>query len=172
MKSKENINAVCYARFSSDNQRNESIDAQIRAIKKYALEKNINIIDFYIDRCKTGTNDDRPEFIRMIKDSEKGIFDYVLVHKLDRFSRNRYDSAIYRKKLKDNNISLISVMENLDGSPESILLESLIEGVNEYYSENLSREIKKGLNENALKCLHNGGTPPFGFDVFEKKICN
>ncbi len=101
----------------------------------------------------------------MIEDSAKGIFDVVIVHKLDRFSRDKYDSARYKRKLKQNGIRLFSVTENLDGSPESIILESVIEGMAEYYSKNLAREVMKGMRENALKCQHTGGKPPLGYDV-------
>ena len=105
----------------------------------------------------------------MIKDSELGLFDTLIVHKLDRFSRNRYDSAFYKKKLKDNNVRLISVLEHLDNSPESIILESVLEGMAEYYSVNLSREVMKGMKETALQCKHNGGLPPLGYEVAQDK---
>ncbi len=159
------MNAVIYARYSSDNQRSESIDAQIRAIEKYAKENGYKVIYTYIDEAKSARSDNRPAFQKMIKDSEKGSFQFIIVHKLDRFSRDRYDSAFYKRKLKNNNVKLISVTENLNSTPESILLESLLEGLSEYYSVNLAREVMKGLEENARKCKHTGGKPPFGFDV-------
>lgn len=158
---------VIYARYSSDNQRDESIDAQIRAIEEYAKANDIIIIKVYADEARSATTDDRPEFLEMVSDSSRGFFDCVLVHKLDRFARNRYDSAIYKKKLADNGVRIISVLENLDDSPESIILESVLEGMNEYYSANLAREVRKGMNENALQCKHNGGLPPLGYDVSE-----
>lgn len=161
--------AVIYARFSSNNQREESIDAQIRASKEFAERDGFDIVAIYADKAKSGTTDKRPEFLRMIKDCEKGMFDYVIVHKLDRFSRNKYDSAVYKRKLKQFGIRLISVMERLDDSPESVILESVLEGFAEYYSKNLARETMKGLKENGYKCLHNGGTPPLGYDVNEEK---
>ena len=161
--------AVIYARFSSDNQREESIDAQVRAIEEYAERNNIIITNCYIDEAKSATTDNRPAFQQMINESERKNFDYVIVHKLDRFSRDRYDSAIYKRKLKLNGISVLSVLENLDNSPESIILESVLEGMNEYYSKNLAREVKKGMKENALNCKWNGGTPPLGYDLDENK---
>ena len=157
--------AVIYARFSSDMQREESIDAQVRAITEYAKNKNINIIKIYADEAKSATTDDRPQFLQMIEDSKNCLFDIIIVHKLDRFSRNRYDSAIYKRKLQLNGIRLISVLENLDDSPESIILESVLEGMNEYYSANLAREVMKGQKENAYNCKHNGGMPPLGYKV-------
>lgn len=161
------MNAVIYARYSSDNQSEESIQAQLRACREYAERNNINIVHEYCDRAQSARSDRRVEFQKMIADSKKKGFSAVIVHKLDRFSRDRYDHAIYRKKLRDNGVALISVLENLDDSPESIILESVLEGVSEYYSKNLARETRKGLKEIALKAKFTGGCPPFGFDVDE-----
>ena len=169
MKGDENMKAAIYARYSSDNQREESIEAQIRAINEFAKRENIQIVKTYTDEARSATTDDRPQFLKMIKESELGLFDTLIVHKLDRFSRNRYDSAFYKKKLKDNNVTLVSVLEHLDNSPESIILESVLEGMAEYYSVNLSREVMKGMKETALQCKHNGGLPPLGYDVAPDK---
>ena len=158
-----------YARFSSDNQREESIDAQIRAINEYCTYNKYTVIKIYTDEAKSATTDDRPQFQQMIKDSSTGMFDMVIVHKLDRFSRDRYDSAFYKRELKKNKVRLISVLENLDDSPESIILESVLEGMAEYYSANLSREVMKGMKETAYQCKHTGGIPPLGFDVDQNK---
>ena len=159
------MKGVIYARFSSDNQRDESIDAQVRACEEYAKRNDIQVVKVYADRAKSATSDKRPEFQQMITDSGEALFDCLLIHKLDRFSRDKYDSAKYKRRLKQNGIKLISITENLDGSPESIILESLLEGMAEYYSKNLAREVMKGMKENALKCLHTGGRPPLGYDV-------
>ena len=169
MNTKQGLRAVLYARFSSDLQRSESIDAQIRAMKKYCEQNRMIVIDTYVDEAKSATSDKRPSFQRMIEDSKKHIFDVVLVHKLDRFSRNRYDSAMYKRTLKINGVKVFSVLENLDDTPESIMLESLLEGMSEYYSKNLAREVMKGLKENALQCKHTGGQPPLGYYVNEDK---
>ena len=157
--------AVIYARFSSHNQRDESIDAQERACRDYAKRKGLNVIDLYADRAKSGTNAERDEFQRMIKDSAEGNFRYLIVHKLDRFSRDKYDAVIYKRRLKANGVIILSVTENLDDSPESIMLESVIEGMAQYYSKNLAREVKKGQIETALQHTHLGGTPPLGFNT-------
>ena len=157
--------AVIYARYSSDNQREESIDAQIRAIKEYIARNNYILVDVYPDEAKSATTDERPQFLKMIEDAKKGHFKYVIVHKLDRFARNRYDSAYYRKKLKDAGVRLLSVLEYLDDSPESVILESVLEGMAEYFSRNLSREVMKGLKETAMQGKHAGGLPPIGYDV-------
>lgn len=156
---------VAYARFSSDNQREESIDAQLRAIRSYCDQKGYVLLDTYVDEARSATTDDRPSFQRMVRDAATGNFSAVIVHKLDRFSRNRYDSAIYKKQLRDHGVRVESVLEHLDDSPESVILESLLEGMSEYYSKNLAREVRKGQNENALKCRHNGGVPLYGYSV-------
>ncbi len=161
------IKAAAYARFSSENQRDESIDAQLRAIRKYAKTNNIEIVREYIDRAKTGTNADRESFQSMLSDSQYGIFELVIVHKLDRFARNRYDSAVSKAKLKSNGVRVVSVLEHFDDSPESIITEGLLEAMSEYYSANLSREVMKGMKENALSCKHTGGKPPLGYKVGE-----
>ena len=157
--------AVLYARFSSDNQRTESIDAQLRAMHAYCKQHQIAVISTYVDEAKSATTDRRPAFQQMISDSASHTFNILLVHKLDRFARNRYDSAIYKRELKKNGVTVYSVLENLDDSPESIIMESVLEGMSEYYSQNLAREVMKGLKETALQCKHTGGKPPIGYDV-------
>lgn len=159
------MNLVAYARYSSDNQREESITAQLRAIHKWAEDNGHTIEKEYIDEALSAKTDKRPNFLQMIEDSKISDWDGVVVHKLDRFSRNRYNSAVYKKILKSTGKRLYSVLERLDDSPESIIMESLLEGMNEYYSANLAREVKKGLKENALVCKHNGGIPPLGYGV-------
>ncbi len=161
--------AVAYVRYSSDNQREESIEAQLRSIREYCEKNGIHLVRIYTDEAKSATIDNRPGFLQMINDSRLGGFDLVIVHKLDRFARNRYDSAFYRRELKKNNVRLISVTENLDDSPESIILESVLEGMAEYYSRNLAREVMKGMKETAYQCKHTGGTPPLGYDIDDNK---
>lgn len=159
------IRAVAYPRYSSDNQREESITAQLRAIEEYCQRKGYALVNTYPDEEKTATNDRRPNFQRMIADSAKRLFDVVVVHKLDRFARNRYDSAHYKRILKKNGVRVESVLEQLDSSPESVVLESVLEGMAEYYSLNLAREARKGLLENAMQGIHTGGRPPYGLKI-------
>jgi site-specific DNA recombinase len=151
------ISGAIYARYSSDNQREESIDAQVFEIKEYACTNGISTVKIYTDEARSATTDNRPGFLQMIDDAKKGLFDVLLIHKLDRFARNRYDSAFYKRELKKAKVKLISVTERLDDSPESVILESILEGMAEYYSKNLAREAMKGLKENARSCKHNGG---------------
>lgn len=164
------VTAVAYARYSSDGQRDESIDAQVRAIKSFAEREGYALIHVYADRGISGTSDNREEFQRMIEDAKNGDFQVVIVHKLDRFARNRSDSAIYRNVLEKYGVRLVSVLDNFDDSPESIILQSVIEGYNEYYSKNLAREVMKGLKENALASKFNGGVPPLGYDINKETL--
>lgn len=137
-KKQENKVAVIYARYSSERQNEQSIEWQLRVINQFAEKEGYTIIDTYIDRAMTGKNDDRPSFQKMISDSSNKAFQYVLVYKLDRFSRNRYDSAVYKKKLRDNGIKVVSSTENISDSPEGIILESILDGYSEYYSKELA----------------------------------
>ena len=157
--------AVIYARYSSDNQREESIEGQIRECTEYAVRNDITILSSYVDRALSARTADRPEFQRMIADSEKRLFDVVLVWKLDRFSRDRYDSAHYKHILKKNGVRVISARENISEGPEGIILESMLEGYAEYYSAELSEKIQRGQKENALKCRSNGGNIPLGYKI-------
>ena len=134
------MRGVIYARYSSDAQREESIDAQIRENKAYAERHGIEIVGTYIDRALSAKTDNRPEFQRMIKDSVKKGFDVVIVWKLDRFSRNRFDAANYKNQLRKNGVKLLSATENISEGPEGILFESIIEGFAEYFSRSTSFE--------------------------------
>ena len=159
------MKAVIYARYSSDNQREESIEGQIRECTAYCERNGITVLGSYIDRAMSARTDKRPDFQRMILDSAKGLFDTVVVWKLDRFARNRYDSAHYKAQLKKNGIKVLSAMENISGGSEGILVEALLEGMAEYYSAQLSENVNRGHTENALKCMYNGGTPTFGYTI-------
>lgn len=161
--------AVAYARFSSSNQREESIDAQLRAIREYCEKENIDLIKTFKDEAMTGKTDDRADFQNMIRQLLKGNLsvDYVLVHKFNRFARNKYDSALYKKKLRDVDIKVISVSQKIDDTPEGELLEGFLETIDQYYSANLAVEVRKGLRENALKGKHAGGQVLFGYSLDE-----
>ena len=162
--------AVIYARYSSDNQTEQSIEGQLRVCEQYAKNNDILILKTYIDRAMTGTNDNRPDFQQMIKDSASKEWQNIIVYKLDRFSRNKYETAKYKKVLKDNGVKLISAMENIPDTPEGIILESLLEGMAEYYSAELSQKVKRGMNETRLKGNFTGGNLIYGYKVENHKI--
>ena len=159
------MTAVIYARYSSDNQREESIEGQIRECTTYAEKNGITIVKHYIDRAISAKTDNRPEFQQMIKDSDKKLFDIVLVWKLDRFARNRYDSARYKTQLKKNGVKLMSATEIISEGPEGIILESVLEGYAEYYSADLAEKVVRGQTENILKGRCNGGRGTFGYTL-------
>lgn len=158
---------VEYLRYSSDRQTEQSIEGQKRVCDEFAKRNDILIVHTYIDRAMTGTNDNREDFQRMLKDSDKKEWDVVLVYKLDRFSRNKYEMAIHRKRLKDNGVKIVSAMENIPDSPEGILLESLLEGMNQYYSEELSQKTKRGMHETRLKGHFIGGNINYGYSLVD-----
>ncbi len=154
--------AVIYARYSSHNQRDVSIEQQVNACRKYAEENDLEVIRVYDDHAMTGTNDNRPEFQHMIRDSASGAFSYVIVYTLDRFSRDRYDSVIYKRKLKENGVKVLSAMENISDNPTGVIMESVLEGFAEYYSRELAQKIRRGIVNNAEKCMVIGPLP-FGY---------
>lgn len=164
------MTGVIYARYSSDNQREESIEGQIRENMAYAKKHGIDIIETYIDRAFSAKTDNRPEFQRMIRDSAKKTFDVVIVWKLDRFSRNRYDSAKYKAVLRKNDVRVMSATESIAEGPEGIILEAMLEGMAEYYSADLAEKVSRGMTENALKCKFNGGaSAPYGYIIDAEK---
>ncbi len=159
------MKAVIYARYSSDNQREASIEGQIRECTAFAEKNGITVLRHYIDRAISAKTDNRPEFQNMIIDSNKKLFDMIIVWKLDRFARNRYDSARYKAQLKKNGVKVVSATEVISDGAEGIILESMLEGFAEYYSVDLSEKVVRGMTDNALKCMFNGGTLPMGYVI-------
>ena len=159
------MNVVIYARFSSHSQTEQSIEGQLKVCYEYAESNHYTVVGEYIDRAISGTTDNRAEFQRMISDSDKHTFEGVLVYQLDRFARNRYDSAINKAKLKKNGVRVLSAKENIADDASGILVEGVLESMAEYYSAELSEKVIRGHTENALKCKYNGGTPTFGYVI-------
>lgn len=150
-------NAVIYARYSSAGQREESIEDQVRVCRQAAERDGAEVLRVYHDDATTGrTADGRAAFLRMVADARRGAFSAVYVYKLDRFARNRYDSAVYKAKLRRFGVELRSATEAVGDGPESILLESMLEGLAEYYSVALAENVRRGQLGNAMKCKHNG----------------
>lgn len=159
--------AVIYARFSSQRQNETSIEAQLEECYNYCRENKYEVVGEYIDKAISAKTDDRPEFLRMIADSSKEIFEAIVVYQLDRFARNKYDSAIYKRQLKQKGVKVYSAKEQISDGPEGILIESVLEGMAEYYSAELSQKVKRNLKQNAERGWFNGGYPPFGYKVVE-----
>ena len=169
-KKESSTRAVIYARYSSHNQTEQSIEGQLHDAYAWAERNGISVIGEYIDRALSGTKDNRPDFQRMIRDAEKRQFSLVIVWKLDRFARNRYDSAIYKARLKKSGVRVVSVMENLTDGPEGIILEGLLESMAEYYSANLSENVRRGIRENLAKGWYTGGPCPLGYRVENHRL--
>lgn len=161
------MDIVVYARYSSHGQNEQSIEGQLKECREYASRNNYNIIGEYIDRAKTGTKDDREQFLKMIEDSKKKRFKGVLVYQLDRFARNKYDSAIYKRQLKERGVRVLSAKENITDDPAGMMLETLLEGMAEYYSMELSQKVKRGKKINSEHNYFSGGTITFGYKTKE-----
>ena len=154
--------AVIYARYSSHSQRDVSIDQQVKAITEYAAQRKLTVVQVYADRAISGTTDNRPEFKRMIEDAKAEAWQYVIVYSLDRFSRDRFDAITYKQILKSHGIRVLSAMENISEEPTGVILESVLEGLAQYYSMELSQKIRRGLNDNASKSMV-AASIPFGY---------
>ena len=157
------MNAVIYARYSSHRQDEQSIEGQLHVCHDYAKRNGYTVVGEYIDRAISGRTDDRPEFQRMIADAKKKAFQFIIVYRLDRFTRNRYDSAIYKYKLKQYGVKLLSAMEQIGDNPESVILEAVLEASAEYYSLELAQKVRRGRIESASKGKFVGGGIPIGY---------
>lgn len=164
------IYAATYCRYSSHGQTEQSIEGQLRDNYDFAQREGYTIVAEYIDRARTGRSDNRDDFQRMIADAAKRGFSVVIVWKLDRFARNRYDSAIYKAKLKKYGVRVVSAKENLSDTPEGIILEGMLESMAEYYSANLSVNVKRGMRETIAKGRWYGGALPYGYKSVDGKL--
>lgn len=161
--------AVIYARFSSDSQHEASIDAQKRFTSIFAAQNNYEIVNCYCDRAKSGKSMNRPAFQQMMEDSKTGQFQAIIVHKLDRFSRNTVDTLSAIEELKDRGVEVISAYERIENTPMGELMLKIISGMSEYYIRNLANEVLKGQKENAYKCKANGGIGCLGYNIVNQK---
>lgn len=160
--SKDKI-AVVYARYSSHRQGEQSIEGQIAEAYKYANVHGYKIIHEYIDRAMTGRNDDREQFQKMLADTAKKQFDTIILWKIDRFGRNREEIAFNKYRCKKNGVKIVRVAESVPDSPEGVILDSVLEGMAEYYSLQLSQNILRGQRASAEKCQSTGGNRPLGY---------
>ena len=154
----ERKDVVLYLRYSSSKQNETSIIAQRLECEKYCERNNFNIVGEYVDEAKTGKTDLRNDFQRMIEDSSKKLFQGIVVYQLDRFARNRYDSAIYKSKLKKDGIKVYSAKENISDDASGILVESVLEGMAEYYSAELAQKVNRNMRLNAMNGYFNRWT--------------
>lgn len=150
-------NGVIYARFSSQSQNEQSIEAQVRICKEFAEGKDINIVNIYSDKARTGTNDARPAFQRMIADAKSGAFQYIIVYMFDRFARNRRDSIMYKEMLKEEGIKVLSALEPIAEDEGGEFYEMFLEWNAEKYSKRLSKRVRDGLDISAANGSYCGG---------------
>ena len=158
-------NAVVYARYSSHRQGEQSIEGQLAEAYKYAALHGLRIIHEYIDRAMTGRNDNREQFQAMLRDTEKGMFDTIILWKVDRFGRNREEIALNKHRCRENGVDVVYVAEYIPSSAEGVILDSVLEGMAEYYSLQLSQNILRGQRASAEKCQCTGGNRPLGYSV-------
>ncbi len=164
------MKVALYARVSSDKQDVDlSISAQLKALREYVARNGHQVVREFVDEAETGRTTMRPAFREMVSLARRPVkpFETILVWKLNRFARSRSDSIIYKKLLRDRGIKLISINEPLEDNPSGHLLEGMIETIDEFYSENLGEDIKRGMRENAERGFFNGSRPPYGFHKVE-----
>ena len=166
---KQGLRAVIYARYSSSSQTEQSIEGQLRDCYKIVEDMGFTVVKEYIDRALTGKNDERPQFRKMIHDSAFGTFDVVITWKMDRFARNRTDSALYKKILKDNGVKVIYAAEKIPEGNEGVILESVLEGLAEYFSLDLAQKTIRGKKESIRKGKHVGGAVLYGYKLDTSK---
>lgn len=161
-----NNSAVIYARFSSHGQNEQSIEAQVRICKEFAESKGLKVINIYTDKARTGTNDARPGFQRMITDSKSGAFRYIIVYMFDRFARNRHDSIVYKEMLREKyNVRVLSALEPIAEDEGGEFYEMFLEWNAEKYSKRLSKRVKDGLDTSVANGTFCGGTLIYGYKI-------
>ena len=160
---------AAYARHSSRNQREESIEGQVKVIKAWADKNGYTITREYIDRMRTGTNDKRTQLQKILEDSKKGLFGYVIVYALDRFGRNLKQSIDNEYKLQKNNVVLLSATEEFKDNPAGRLHRNMLLSFAQYYSDELSEKIKRGISISIEKRKSIGSSVPLGYSLTDDK---
>lgn len=150
---------VIYARYSSHNQREESIEQQIEECQAFAAQNDIRIIDIYADKAVSGRSDNRASFQRMMRDAERKHFDVVIAYKSNRIARNMFNALSYENRLATHNIETLYAKEEFGNTAAGRFALRTMMNVNQFYSENMSEDIKRGMRDNAEKCLVNGSLP-------------
>lgn len=161
--------AAIYARFSSHNQREVSIDDQVAECGEAAARDGYEVCAVYADRAVSGTTDRRPEFLRMVGDARSAEWSRVYVWKVDRFGRDRYDIVVYKRRLRKLGVEVVSACEPVPDGPSGVLLESVLEGAAEYYSRNLSENVMRGLHSRA-RGGHPCGERRYGWSIAGARI--
>ena len=155
-------NAVIYARYSSHNQRDVSIEQQYAACESFAAHEGYTVVDHYADRAVSGKTDNRPAFQRMMRDAHKGGFDYVIAWKSNRMGRNMMQAMVNESKLADLGIRCLYVEEDFDDTAAGRFALRNMMNVNQFYIENMAEDVRRGMLDNASKCMVNN-KPPLGY---------
>lgn len=145
--------AVIYARYSSHNQRDFSIEQQIEACRKYAASLSLKVTLTYEDRAISGRTDNRPAFQRMMRDAENGKFQYVLAWKSNRMGRNMMQAMVNEARLVDCGVKVFYAEEDFDDNAAGRFALRSMMNVNQFYIENMAEDVKRGLYDNAKKGL-------------------
>ena len=160
-----------YPRFSSHGQNEQSIEGQIRICREFAESQGYNIINVYPEKARTGTNDSRPAFQRMIKDAAKGAFQYIIVYMFDRFARNRRDSIMYKEMLKEEyGIRVLSATQPISDDEGGEFYEMFLEWNDEKYSKRLSKRVREGLDTSVSNGTFCGGYLIYGYKIRKEPI--
>ena len=157
--------AFGYCRKSTTGQREESIEAQQRAIVAYAATCGFDLVKIYKDHGNSGRNGERPQFSQMVADAIAGGAQVIIVHKLDRFFRNAERQTLVEAQLRRHGVRVLSATEHFDDSPQGQFMRNITKAINQWYSANLAQEVMKGLRENAMGARNTGGPPPLGYAV-------
>lgn len=161
--------AVIYARYSDSKQTEQSIEGQLAVCHKYAQEQGHCVVKEYIDRAQTGRNDDRYQFQKMMKDSGKRLFDVIIVYAQNRLGRNTRQMLNNIKYLRDNGVTILSATEVFENTPAGKMYQTMMMAYDQFYSEELTQKVIRGMTINAQKCISNGGPLPLGYKVVDKK---
>lgn len=161
--------AVIYARYSDSKQTEQSIEGQLAVCHKYAQEQGHCVVKEYIDRAQTGRNDDRYQFQKMMKDSGKRLFDVIIVYAQNRLGRNTRQMLNNIKYLRDNGVTILSATEVFENTPAGKMYQTMMMAYDQFYSEELTQKVIRGMTINAQKCVSNGGPLPLGYKVVDKK---
>ena len=156
-------NAVIYARYSSHNQRDVSIEQQIKQCQEYAQRNNLQVVEVYADRAVSGKTDRRPNFQRMMRDAEKKQFRFVIAWKSNRMGRNMLKAMINEARLDEQGVRCLYTEEDFDDTAAGRFALRNMMNVNQFYSENMAEDIMRGMLDNARKCMVNNGGLPLGY---------
>lgn len=159
---------VIYARYSSNNQRDESIEQQVAECRKFAASQGITVIEIYSDAAQTGRNDRRTSYQRLLRDAKKGTFEYILAYKSSRIARNMFNALKFENEMERYNIKVLYAKEEFGNNAAGRFALRTMMNVNQFFSENMGEDVKRALDDNARQGLANS-IPPYGYRIGEDR---